>query len=458
MRHAWSVLFHDTKAAPYRWPSYRENSPSWSLGGADEYPRYVADGFEANALIYSAIAYKSRAITAAKLRAYTGDITSPVPLDANEPLAKLLFRPNPYQSQSELLQLAETYLNLSGNAYIHLDRRSASATPNAMRLLRPDRVRIIPGDGGIKGYVYIPEGGAVANGVPILPADLIHAKLPNPGDPLEGLGYGLSPIAPLSRSGDVDNQVTRFLKLFFERGTLSTSLLKFDNPMTDEEIQTVKARWREVYGGADNWTDVAVLDNRGDVRTLGMPFDEMGFTTIDERNEARILAPFGVPGILIGSRSGLARATYANFESARRQFWEDVFVPELQLYETEADYYLVQPDSGVFIRFDMSNVPALRQDVYKQADAASKLWAMGVPATAAFKTVGLQVGDVPGGDIGYLPLSLVPIGSSTPTATEQQPTSDTATATQDTRKALEAPRPFPRRRPVSRATTPVPTA
>lgn len=445
LRLAWDV-FTATKTAPYHWPPTREGSPQWALGAGESFGRYVKDGFEANSLIYSAVTYKARAITAAPLRAYEGDEDSPVPLDPKHPLAKLLYRPNPMQSQAEFMNLAECYRNLAGNTYIHLDRLKATDIPTAMRLLRPDRVRIIPAQGGIKGYIYLPEGATIEDAVPILPADMIHVKYPNPGDPLEGLGYGLSPIASLSQSGDVDNQITRFLKLFFEKGALSTTLLKFDMAMTDEEIQRVKARWREVYGGADNWTDVAVLDNRGDVRPLSVPFEQMGFTTIDERNESRILGPFGVPGILIDTRLGLSRATYSNFEQARRKFWEDVFIPELQLYEGEADYYLSPPDSGIFIRFALAGVPALREDVFKQTDAASKMWAMGVPATTAFRTVGLDVGDIPGGDIGYLPMSILPVGATPPQAATQQPTTGDATATEDTRKGILRPFPSKQRR------------
>ena len=81
---------------------------------------------------------------------------------------------------------------------------------------------------GIMGYLYIPEGKSHREGIPMLAKDVGHVKLPNPGDPLEGLGYGLSPISPLARSADVDNMITSFLKLFFERGAIVPGLLKFN--------------------------------------------------------------------------------------------------------------------------------------------------------------------------------------------------------------------------------------
>ena len=397
------------KAAPFQWPDYRVGQPMPLL---TDYQSYAQEGYSANSLIYSAIAYKCRAVSAAPLRAYTGDVDHPEVLPPRHPLSKLLSRPNPYQSGADLMQLNTVYLNVAGNVFLYIDREGKN--PRALNSLRPDRVFIIPGErGSLKGYIYVPEGRTRLDGMPILPADMMHVKLPNPLDPLEGLGYGLSPISALAHSGDVDNQITKYLKTFFEKGTMQNIVLKFDFPMTGEQMAEARAKWHEVYGSADNWWKVGILDQSGSVQQLGLTFDQMGFGPIDERNESRILGPFGVPPILIGSRNGLARSTYANYETARKAFWEDTFVPELGLYESSLDYYLAQGED-ITIRFDTSQVPALRQDVLKQIEGAKSLWSMGVPANTAVQTVGLAIEDIPGGEVGYLPLNLVPVGKSKP--------------------------------------------
>jgi HK97 family phage portal protein len=297
-----------------------------------------------------------------------------------------------------------------------------------MRLLRPDRVFIVPDSkDSIKGFLYVPEGKSERSGVPYLPQDIIHIKLPNPFDPLEGLGYGLSPVSPAARSADVDNIVTRYLKLFFQKGTMMSNVLKFDDPLDLDTVAEVKARWAQQYGGWENWAEVGVLDRGGEVQRLGLTFEEMGFEAIDERNESRILGPFGVPPILLGTRTGLMRSTYSNYEEARRAFWEDTFLAELQLFETELDYYLTGT-TPEFVRFDTSQVPALRKDITQQIEGAYKMWTMGVPAEKAFVTVGLDVGQIPGGQQGYLPISVTPVGSKPPAALPagggQKPPSD----------------------------------
>ncbi len=407
---AWRLLWaggHSRKASPFAWPAWRAGQPQWQLV---DYQGYAEEGFSQNSIIYSAIAYKARAVTAAPLRAYAGDPRHPDPLPPRHELACLLARPNSYQSGAELMQLADTYLNLAGDSYIHMDRPLRGGFPLAMRTFRPDRTWIIPDDdGGLKGYLYVPEGKSQRDGLPILPQDMMHVKLPNPLDPLEGQGYGLSPISALARSADVDNHVTRYLKVFFERGAINNVVLKFEEDLDEAEIARIRARWAEIYGGVDNWAEVGVLDRKGNIERLALTFDEMGFGEIDSRNESRILGPFGVPPILLGTRFGLERSTYSNYAEARTAFWEDTFIPELSLFESEFDYYLA-PDDDSFVRFDTSQVPALRADVFKQIDGASKLFSMGVPANTALSIVGLEVDPIEGGDTGYLPLSLVPVG------------------------------------------------
>lgn len=422
-RLAWSVFRGrgsgppmQRKAAPYIWPAWRRNQPQWQLG---DFSSYIEEGFDLNALIYSAIMYKVRAGTIAPLIAYQGDKREHEALDPKAPLSKLLARPNPQQSWMEFQGQNIVYLNISGNVYVYIDRearteqkaprpKNGKKPPAALWSLRPDRVYILPDDKrGIKGYLYAPEGTSQDDWLPILPQNMMHIKLPNPGDPLEGMGYGLSPISPLAHSGDVDNSVTKFLKLFFEQGTMVSGLLKFSDRLDDADVARARERWKELYGGYQNWADVGVLDEGGEFERISMTFEEMGFETLDERNESRILGPFGVPPILIGSRIGLARSTYSNYELARRAFWEDTMVPELKLFETEYAYHL--EDDDTWVAHDLSDVPALRKNIPEIVDSWVALVERGVPKKDAAELVGLPLPELPDGDVSYMPLTLVPI-------------------------------------------------
>jgi len=399
------------KAAPFIWPDWRTGQLQWQLV---DYQTYATEGFNINSIIYSAIMYKVRSASQVPLRAYIGDVDNPDPLPEDHPLSKLAARPNPHQSLSEFQGQGEAYLNIAGNAFVLMDRPQGGGLPEAMYGLRPDRVFIIPGRKGkrsVIGYVYVPEGkSGLREGLPILPQDMAHVKYPNPLDPLEGMGYGQSPMSAMAYSADVDNDATRYLKKFFEQGTMQPGILKSSTPLDEATIARIRERWSEVYGGWSNWDEIGILDNVMDYQRLTPTFEEMSFHNIDARDESRMLGPFGVPGILIGTRLGLERSTYSNYETARRTFWEDTMIPELRMFETEYQYYL-QGDDGSFVAYDFSGVPALRTDVPALAGAAHQLWQMGVPADVALATAGLDVEAIPGGDRSYVPLGMMATGS-----------------------------------------------
>jgi len=397
------------------WPRWKHGKPQWGLV---DLSTYIKEGFNANAVIYAAIMYKVRAISSSPLRVYGGDLDNPRPLvdeQPDHPLVKLVARPNAFQSWMEFQQRNIVFLNLAGESFIYMHRRKRGDLPDFLLSLRPDRIAMIPGaDGTLQGWKYYPHGteyGARNEGYPIVAEDMMAIILPNPADPFEGMGRGFSPVTPLAQSADVDNHVTEFLKLFFEHGAMPPGLLTTEREITPETAALMRERWQEIYGSFANWADVAVLGNDAKYQRLTLNFDEMGFKEIDERNESRILAPFGVPPMLIGTRTGLARSTFSNWREARAAFWEDTMIPELRLFEVEYQYHLRGAD-GAFVRFDTSGVPALQKDVPKLTRAARDLFLMGAPAYIAYQATGLPIERYPGDDVSYVPSNMLPQGAT----------------------------------------------
>lgn len=402
----------ETKAGvPFIWPDFLTGQPQWQIV---DFASYAQEGFTENAVIYAAIMYKVRALIAAPLRAYSGTPEEPELLPPENPLTKLVARPNPWQSWSEFQGLAEVFLNLSGNCYIYLDEERS-----AMYLLRPDQVKIVPKPGGkeLMGFLYVPVGKTQADAIPYLPQDIIHIRLPNPLDPLDGLGYGLAPLSPGARSTDVDNQVTRYLQIFFQKGAMPPGLLKYDISLDESDVVRAKERWQEIYGGVENWADIAVLDQGGEYQRLGLGFNEMGFEGIDERNEARESMVFGVPPILIGARVGLKHATYSNYEEARKAFWEDTMVPELRMFETEYQHYL--GNGNEFVAFDLSKVPALSPSATEERQASKDAFQSAAITRNEYRAA-LHLDPIEGGDIYLIPFNMTQIPAGLKPEAEEQ--------------------------------------
>lgn len=364
-----------TKKIPFIWPTWYNGQPQWQL---IDYVAYANEGFNANAIIYSAIMYKTRAATLVPLRAYTGTVKQPELLPPGHWLQSLCMRPNPYQSWSEFNTQAWVYWLLSGNNFTVFSRSKNQI--GKMHNLRPDRVFIIPraDKKAVIGFWYVPEGRSWVDGVPYLPQDVMHQKFPNPLDSLDGLGYGISPLSPAAHSGDVDNDLTKFFRLFFKAGAMPSGLLSFDVPMGDDDVSAARRRWMEVYGGSENWAEesVAVLDQGGKFQRIGFTFQEMDTKAIDARNESRLVGPFGVPLTLIESRPELVSSTYNNKESDKLSFWEDTMEPELAWWEDDWQYYL-QGDDGSFVMYDLSKTPAYQKRRNERLDRIQKAFEAG---------------------------------------------------------------------------------
>lgn len=392
------------KKMPMMWPEWVNGNPQWRMVDARA---YIEEGFNMNSLIYAAVTWKAKNMTQAVMRAYSGDRKNPELLPVKHPLTMLMARPNEYQSQRMFMTLNEVFLNMTGNAFIMMDREAPGKLPIALYPLNPDRVRIIPLDGRKVGYLFVPDGLADKSGVPIVAEDMIHIKLPNPMDRLEGQGYGLSPVSSLARSADADNRVTQYMYSLFKRGLMMGGILSFKTPVSDTVMARTRKRWQEQYGGSDKWAEnVGVLDNGAEYQRIAPTFDELGFGPIDERNETRILMPFGVPPIVVGSRIGLMRSTYANYEQARKAAWEDTLMYEIGLFGDDFEYHL-SPEDDTFVMADLSDVHAMKMNHKETAMSAKAYWDMGVPARIAFDTVGARIEEYDGMETSYVPTSVV---------------------------------------------------
>ena len=351
----------------------------------------------------------------APLVAYTGERTKPTRVQDDHPLAALLLRPNPWQSWYEFMELLITYLDLDGNAFVY--KASSTTGRGVMRPsaqdagarqvaglfpLRSDRVRPVPGQGRtdpLLGYVYDPADSGFFEREPFLPEEIIHVKFPNPGDPFEGLGRGTSRLGAAAKSTDVDNAATSFLKTFFDQAVVPFGLLKSKQKMLDSEVLRVRERLRAQYGGAQNWGDVMILDADAEYQRLGLSMQEMTFGDLDARNEARICMVLEVPPIIVGAKVGLDRSTFANYGEARTSFWEDSLIPGIYRRFEDAFNGGLAGD-GVWLAYDYSAVPALREDQTAKWETAARVF-MGGLATRNEARAIVDLAPVPAAQDGF---------------------------------------------------------
>jgi len=437
MERIKSVFAPQVKAIPQKlvlWPTWKEGQPEWQM---TDLSAYIEEGFNANALIYSAIMFKVRAAYTAALRGYKGTRDEPVLLPYGNELSLLVDRPNHFQSFAELQAEMIVYFNLMGNAYIWFNNRSGSEYPKSFYNLRPDWVHHIYAKKELKGYVYAPDGMALTDGTPLLPQDVMHVRLPNPGDPYAGMGKGLSPIMPAAWSADVDNSATKWLKKFFDEGAMPRYMLSVDSPLTQQIIDEGTEAWMDRYGGNSNWMKPLIMGRGATATRVGSTFAELDMGGLDARNESRMVMPFGVPLTLIESRPELVQSTYNNKEADYTMFLKTTLIPELEMFEQEWRYYLRSTDGTQFAQYDMDNVPGYIDKNLKLAQVQAA-WDNGAATRREYRhLLGLPV--TPADDVYKIPVmsSVMVASQAMPRAPQTESGSDSSSEDEGANKSLD---------------------
>ena len=398
------LVFHYQGAGQYNWSMI-------------DYDAYAREGFSQNAVVYSALKYKIDAIAQSPMRVYEGNPFNAVLYeDLENPLAKLALRPNNFQSQIEFMQYCVMYLNLHGNCFVYVTGIAENDNRElAMYALRPDRVRIVPDKKNnsktVIGYAYYPDGMSQEHAVPILPENMMHIKFPNPLDDLEGQGYGLSPLSAGAHTVDTDNLMTKFFANYFRNnGMQPGGVINLVGEADKEDINRLRAQFTEQYGGVDNWGRPIVLDDGATFSQMTSTLKDMVVDQIDLRNIRRSTVIFGVPARLIGLDE--ANSTYNNISEAKEDFWQRTMYAELLLFEEEFRHKLRLPDSDLFIRYDVSKIPAFAEDVNTQIQNYKDLVTNFVPPNVAAETVGLKIPEIEGGNVSYMPTGLIPVSQA----------------------------------------------
>lgn len=355
-------------------PPVARTIPAWQgaapLTPSNDFRALMDKGYRRNVIVYICINEIASSVSQPKLL-----IKNPagVEVPRDHPLSMLMRRPNPDQPRYAFLEGTMTNLQAAGNAYIH-KVRNRLGIPVQIWNLRPDRMKIKPAtDGsGVAYYEYTVPG---VKPFPIPPQDIVHLKL---FDPLDDY-YGMSPLTVVARNVDLDDQATDFLRAFFTNGAAPAGLLTFKEPVVPEERERIKQGWKEMYGTARGWHELAVLDASVTYQEIGSRPENLRMDSIWGVTETRICAAFGVPPILVQVAAGLARATFSNYKEAVSAFWSETLVPLYTRVGETLTHGLASEFAGdLEIEADLSSVKALQEGAAERRVFALAGWGAGV--------------------------------------------------------------------------------
>jgi HK97 family phage portal protein len=313
------------------------------------------------------------------------------------PVYDILMQPQPGVPPSVFWSWIIADYKLLGNAYIRKIRsNNIAGVPTNLQYLPADMVRPV-GDGNqpVKYWAYTADG-ATYN---IDPADLIHIRYSR--DPVD-MRLGRSPVASVLREIATDNSASSTAYGLMRNNAMPSMIIGPDarDQMVDideDSARALKRRLQENFAG-DGAGGVAVMQSAYKVDRVSLTPSELTLDSVRRLPEERICSALGLNPMVLGLGSGLDRSTYSNYERAQQAAWEDGMIPLMAQFAEALTIALLpefpQTADTDYLRFDVSAVRALADDLAAEAQRAERLYKSGIIDRAEAKRIsGIEPAD-----------------------------------------------------------------
>lgn len=327
------------------------------------------------------------------------------------PVSRLLMAVNDQMTPPALWERYIVHKFLGGEAFFEVVEGSGGA-PFELWPRRPNEVGLKPDVSEeralfprVAQYLWPDEDGKIE------PEMMWHDKFYNPRNEWRGL----APIAAVRHGIVIDMFAQAWSKAFLRSGARPDYAYISGVPLTRTEKKELEFEIQQRFAGPGNNHKPIILDPDSDVKPL--MFVPKDIEWLEQRKFSRdeVGAIFGVPdGIM-----GYGRETYDNSDRLNanmKALWTITLLPLVERRDASLTHFFSKQrtdlEPGLKIQTDISGVGVLQEDDSPKIEKAKNLFSIGVPFNTIDDRLDLGIGEIPGGDVGYLPGNLLPIGSS----------------------------------------------
>lgn len=362
-----------------------------------DYKSYVTEGYARNPTVYRVVNLLARTMSGIRWRAYTDERLKREVTD--HPLLTLFKKPNPRMARTRFLKECFTHWLIAGNAYIYGNRPSKNAPPQELWLLRPDRVKIIPGENDIQAYRY---GVNPQSGLTYEPRDVLHLSMINPEDDW----YGLSPLSVISALIDMQNEGQGWNLALMQSSGRPSGALVYPTQIRGEQLNQIERQVDMRLSGKRNAGRPLILDNNINYIEMGKTPLDMDWGRLREMNMREMAASNDVAPELVGDAAG---KTFANVHEANQALYTEKALPMMDEFMDEINMWLPPMyDQPIYLAYDRSDIEALAENKQVASTRATTGWNSGkLTLNEARKMEGEEA--IPGGDVLKLNGAIVPI-------------------------------------------------
>ncbi len=343
-----------------------------------DYFRFAQEAYMRNVVANRCIAMIAQAASSIPVELWSRQKNGVLKEVPAHPLLQLLARPNPLLSQSGFLETVYHHRLISGNAFVLASGPKGEA-PLELHLLRPDRMAVIAGEGGMPAaYRY-----SVNNTQQDYPIDrlsgqsrVLHLKNFHPLNDW----YGLSPVEAAAYSIDQHNQSAAWNQALLQNGARPSGALVVklsdgsNGVLSEEQYQRVKQQVDEQFSGSSNAGRPLLLEGGLEWKEMSLSPKDMDFIEGKHSAARDIALAFGVPPQLLGIPGD---NTYANLQEARLALWEQTVLPLAESTLDAVNHWLAPMFGGhlkLALNTDAILALSLRnQAVWERVEGASFL-------------------------------------------------------------------------------------
>ncbi|XSG76738.1 phage portal protein [Herpetosiphon llansteffanensis] len=320
----------------------------------------------------------------------------------SHPLNDLFGYINDTTTPSQHWQQYFIHLILGGENPVELVTNKAKTKVIEMWNRRPDRLWILP-DYARLNYPRIAEFvfyGQDADPIRVPASHMVFDRFYNP----RNVWRGITVLGALRTGVKLDVAGQRWNESIVTTGAKPEYAVTTKKFLTDGEKERLEQQIMDKHGTGRP----LMLDDETTVVPYSWAPKDMEW--VEQRRFARdeIGGLFGIPDEIMG----YGKDTYDNLKMAERLLWRVTLKPYIgrrdSVYTKHFTYTMPLLNTGERIETDVSDVSALQQDDDALLERATKFFGMGVPFNTVDQSLSLGIGAIPGGDVGYLPSTLIP--------------------------------------------------
>lgn len=335
------------------------------------------------------------------------------------PWNDLLERPNPTMTLSQLWELTIIYMLTEGETFWMLIGGGAKDGGKVTETGIPTEIwpsspckwgeDIDPKTHMLRRWLRKRDANDV-KGDPWETYQVVHPKLPNPHNPLRGL----SPLLPIKTEIESDWQASVFNLAFLKNGGMPGGWLSTEGRWTPEQAKEWLRDFEARHGGPKKAGRPALLTGGVKFEPSSTSHRDMQYATLrDNARDVILSAGFRTTKAMVGLASDHNKST---IDTAVKNHWDSVLLPKVYYLEDILDLDLFTKErektgGGVmFGLFDLSTVPALKENLTEQLAAAKDMQSLGYTTNQINEALEMNLPDLPWGNQAYIPNTLLAIG------------------------------------------------